>query len=72
MSILNTDLVYGRESAYLTHYMAQCAMVGSIKSPFIVADGAKFKPIHDADLARAVSMGLDRNVKGHFALRGEE
>ena len=40
LSILNTDLVYGRESAFLTHYMAQCASVGSIKGAFLAEDGA--------------------------------
>jgi len=40
LSILNTDLVYGRDSAFLTHYMAQCAMVGSIKGSFLASDGA--------------------------------
>lgn len=72
LSILNTDLVYGRESAFLTHYMAQCAMVGSIKGSFVAEDGAHFKPINQADLNRAISLGLDRNINGQFALRGEE
>lgn len=70
ISILNTDLVYGKDSAFLTHYMAQCAMAGSIKKPFLATDGALFKPIHHADLTRAVSLGLDKNIHGHFALRG--
>lgn len=39
-------------------------MTGSINSPFLVEDGAQFKPIHHADLTRAVSMGLDRNIAG--------
>ena len=72
LSILNTDLVYGRDSAFLTHYMAQCAMVGSIKGSFLASDGAQFKPINDADLSRAVSLGLDGNINGQFALRGED
>ena len=72
LSILNTDLVYGGNSAFLTHYMAQCASVGSIQSAFLAEDGAQFKPINDADLARAIALGLDANVKGQFALRGED
>lgn len=72
LAILNTDLVYGRNSAFLTHYMAQCASVGSIKRAFLAEDGAQFKPINDSDLSRAVSLGLDGNVKGQFALRGED
>ena len=30
LTILNTDLVYGQDSTYITHYMAQSAMAGSI------------------------------------------
>ena len=72
LSILNTDLVYGRNSSFLTHYMAQCASVGSIKAEFLAENGAQFKPINDADLSRAITLGLDANVKGQFALRGED
>ena len=72
LTILNTDLVYGRNSAFLTHYMVQCASVGSIKGSFLAEDGAQFKPINDSDLSRAVSLGLDGGVKGQFALRGED
>ena len=50
--------------------MAQCATVGSIKAPFTVENGAQFKPLHQDDLHRAVSTGLDSGLKGQFALRG--
>lgn len=50
--------------------MAQCATAGSIKAPFTAENGALFKPLHQDDLLRAVSMGLDKKLSGQFALRG--
>lgn len=35
MSILNTDLVYGKDSSHLVHYMHQCALAGKIQGPIL-------------------------------------
>lgn len=45
MSILSTDLVYGKDPSHMVHYMHQCALVGKIQGP-ILSNEAKFKPVH--------------------------
>ena len=58
MSLLNVDLVYGKDPTHLVHYMHQCAMAGKIQKPFL-SESAKFKPVHHADLTRAVALSMD-------------
>ena len=70
MSILNTDLVYGKDASHLVHYMNQVVMAGGkIKAPFL-SDDAKFKPVHQGDLTNAVNTALQSGRSGQFALRG--
>jgi hypothetical protein len=71
MSLLNTDLVFGSDPTHLVHYMHQCAMAGKIQAPFLSTD-AKFKPVHHADLTKAVALSMDGNMTGQFAVRGTE
>jgi len=63
MSLLNTDLVFGKDPTHLVHYMHQCAMAGKIQAPFLSED-AKFKPVHHADLTRAVALSMDGSITG--------
>ena len=46
-------------------------MAGKIQAAFLSED-AKFKPVHNGDLARAVAMAMDTGKAGQFALRGSE
>ena len=71
MSILNTDLVFGNDPSHLVHYMNQCAMAGKIQASFLSED-AKFKPVHNADLTKAIAQSIDSSLTGQFALRGAE
>ena len=71
MSILNTDLVFGKDATHLVHYMTQCVFAGKIQAPFLSED-AKFKPVHHDDLTRAVSQSIDGSITGQYALRGAE
>lgn len=71
MSLLNTDLVFGSDATHLVHYMHQCAMAGKIQAPFLSND-AKFKPVHHADLTRAVALSMDGGMTGQYAVRGAE
>lgn len=65
LAILNTDLVYGKGS-HLLHYMAQCVEAGRIQHTIGSADGHRFKPVSDEDVARAVEYALTNfsDVKG--------
>ena len=63
MSILNTDLVFGRDATHLVHYMTQCAFAGKIQAPFL-SESAKFRPVHHDDLTGAVTVSLDKGVTG--------
>ena len=71
MSLLNADLVFGSDPTHLVHYMHQCAMAGKIQAPFLSND-AKFKPVHHADLTRAVALSMDGGITGQYAVRGAE
>ena len=63
MSILNTDLVFGKYPSHLVHYMTQCAFAGKIQGP-VISDVAKFKPVSQTDLTRAVTTSMDSRLKG--------
>jgi len=71
LSLLSTDLVFGADPAHITHYMAQCAMVGQIKAS-LLSEKARFSPVHQSDVARAVAASMDNGLKGHFAVRGDQ
>ena len=71
MSLLNTDLVFGKDPTHLVHYMHQCAVAGKIQAPFLSED-AKFKPVHHADLTSAISTSMDSKLTGQFAVRGAQ
>ena len=71
MSLLNVDLVYGKDPTHLVHYMHQCAKAGKIQAPFL-SESAKFKPVHHADLTRAVALSIDSPQNSQFAVRGSE
>lgn len=71
LSLLSTDLVFGSEPSHLVHYMTQCAFAGKIQAPFL-ADKGSFKPVAQADLTRAVTLGLEKGLSGQFAVQGAE
>lgn len=71
LSLLSTDLVYGADPSHLTHYMAQCAMVGQIKAS-LLTEKACFNPVHQSDVARAVVAASENGMRGHFAVRGDQ
>lgn len=55
----------------MMHYMAQCAFAGKIYGAFL-QEGAKFAPVHHADVAKAVANRLEAGATGHWAVRGNE
>jgi nucleoside-diphosphate-sugar epimerase len=69
MSLLTTDLVYGNQSTYLFHYMAQSVQNGKIMANFH-SEAAKFRPLHHSDLTRAVAHSFESPNPGHFGLSG--
>mmetsp|Transcript_20885 Transcript_20885/g.25648 ORF Transcript_20885/g.25648 Transcript_20885/m.25648 type:complete len:308 (-) Transcript_20885:184-1107(-) len=71
MSVLSSDLVFGKDPTHLVHYMHQCALAGKIQGP-ILSDDAKFKPVHHADLTRAIERSMSAGLTGQFAVRGTE
>lgn len=56
----------------MVHYMAQCALAGKIPSEFFFTKEANFKPVHHADLTRAIAHAMDHPVHEQFKVRGEE
>ena len=46
-------------------------MAGKIQASFLSED-AKFKPVHNADLTKAIAQSIDSSLTGQFALRGAE
>lgn len=74
MAILNTDLIYGKGS-HLLHFMTQSAEAGKIYNEIGSANGYKFKPVSDEDVAKAVETAFSHfsDAKGkNYILRGEE
>ena len=71
MSILGTDLVFGKDATHMVTYMHQSALAGKINKNFL-CDEAKFKPVHQGDVTRAVSQALDTGLTGQFAVSGTE
>lgn len=57
LTILNTNLVFGRDS-YLVHYMTQCAMAGKINKAIGGSKGFSYKPVSSEDLTQAVEVAL--------------
>lgn len=74
MTILNTNLVFGKDS-YIVHYMAQCALAGKINKDIGASKGFQYKPVSSEDLSKAVETALSKSdqVKGQrFAVDGSE
>lgn len=74
MTILNSNLVFGKDS-YLLHYMAQCAYAGKIPKAIGASKGYHYKPVSSDDLATAVETALERtgDVKGQkFLVSGTQ
>ena len=74
MTILNTNLVFGRDS-YLLHYMTQCATAGKINKAIGGSKGFQYKPVSSEDLATAVetAFGNIAEVKGQrFSVNGSQ
>lgn len=63
LTILNTDLVYGKDPSYLVHYLAQCVLAGRIQKEFMY-ENANFRPIHHTDVTQAVAHAIDNPVHG--------
>ena len=73
-TILNTNLVYGHNSSYLTHYLAQNIATGRIPSS-LASDVYRYHPIGADDLTQAVLTSFEKlnEVKGHkFNVNGKE
>jgi nucleoside-diphosphate-sugar epimerase len=73
MTILNSNLVYGR-GAHLIHYMAQCAAAGKINASIGGSQVYHYKPVSSDDLALAVETALTNfaNAKGqNYIVNGE-
>ena len=74
LSILNTNLVFGRDS-YLLHYMTQCATAGKINKAIGGSKGFQYKPVSSEDLATAVETAFANiaEVKGQrFSVNGAQ
>jgi hypothetical protein len=74
MTILNTNIVYGRDS-YLAHYITQCAADGKINKAIGGSTKYQYKPVHSEDLAKAVQTALAHTdeVKGKkFSVNGQQ
>ena len=70
-SLLHSDLVFGSDKAYLTHYLSQCVLARKIPGSFL--SDATFKPVHHADLAKAVGSLLESPLDSrHLQVRGNE
>jgi len=74
LTILNTNLVFGKES-YLFHYLTQCVAAGKVKKSIGGSTKYKYQPISSEDLASAVEAALSRTdeVKGkRFLVNGAD
>ena len=74
MAILNTNLVFGRDS-YIVHYMTQCAAAGKIPKAIGGSKNFQYKPISSEDLSSAVeyALGNINDVNGHcFTVNGAD
>ncbi len=72
MTILNSNVVYGKDS-YLFHYMTQCSLAGKISKSIGGSKSFQFKPVSTDDLALAVqtALGNTDEVKGkRFSVNG--
>lgn len=72
LTILNTDLVYGKDPTHMVHYIAQCVLAGRIHSEFFFEKECKFRPIHHDDVTRAVAHAIENPVHDQFKVRGDE
>ena len=74
LTILNTNLVYGRDS-YLIHYMTQRAYEGKINKAIGGSNTFQYKPVASEDLTSAVEHALSNtnDVKGQkFSVNGQQ
>jgi hypothetical protein len=74
LTILNTNLVFGRDS-YLVHYMTQCAAAGRIPKSIGGSKSYEYKPVSSDDLTAAVesALGKSSEVQGQrFSVNGEQ
>jgi len=72
MTILNSNLVFGRDS-YLVHYLTQCAMQGKIAKSIGGSKKFQYKPVSSEDLTTAISTAFEKTneVKGkRFSVNG--
>jgi hypothetical protein len=73
MTILNSNLVFGKDS-YLLHYMTQCVAAGKISKSIGGSKGFHYKPISGEDLTTAVETAFNTaDAKGkRFAVNGTQ
>jgi hypothetical protein len=74
LTILNSNLVFGRDS-YLLHYMTQCAYAGKIPKSIGGSKSFQYRPVSSEDLTSAVETALARtnDVKGQrFQVSGAQ
>lgn len=75
LTILNSNLVFGKDSSYLIHYMTQCAAAGKISKSIGGSKGYQYKPISSEDLTLAIetALGNTSEVKGQrFNVNGSQ
>jgi hypothetical protein len=73
-TILNANLVYGRDS-YLMHYLTQCALVGKVPKAIGGSKKFQYKPISTEDLTTAIETAFEKtnDVKGkRFTVNGAQ
>ena len=73
MTILNSNLVFGKDS-YLLHYMTQCVAAGKISKSIGGSKGFHYKPISGEDLTTAVETAFNTaDAKGkRFTVNGTQ
>lgn len=66
LTILNSNIVFGKGEGYLVHYMNQCVMAGKINKAIGGSRGFQYKPVSSDDLTAAVEKSLTDadSVKG--------
>lgn len=73
LTILNTNLVFGKDS-YILHYMTQCVAAGKIPKAIGGSKGFQYKPVSGEDLTAAVEAAFNTaEAKGkRFTLNGNQ
>jgi len=60
-TVINTNLVYGRDS-YLLHFMSQCVAAGKIPKG-LTSGNFHYNPVHVKDIVKAIDFSLNNFVQ---------